>query len=160
MKPRHILSLAVATLAVLLAYKSDSTTEAAPPQRYTFDTGYLTPGENQLIRITVALGDTGTHEVAYVRLRSIQATQGSCSGGICAHNVSSQTTSDPLTLTPNESFSMDIYTASPGQGIRGVVLSDNGNLWVNAIVVNTITGETGATVNIMGNPPRTPPPAR
>ena len=160
MKTGISLSLAVAVLAGLFAYKSDSTAGAAPPQRYTFDTGYLTPGENQLVRITVALGDTGTHDVGQVRLRSIQATQGSCSDGICAHSVSSQTTSDPLTLTPNGGFSMDIYSASPGQGVRGVVLSDNGNLQVNALIVNTVTGETGATINIMGNPPKTPPPAR
>jgi hypothetical protein len=159
MNTRIVASLAVAVLAVLFAYKSDSSAEAAPPQRYTFDTGYLTPGENQFVRITVALGDTGTHEVGHVRLRSIQATQGSCSGGICAHSVSSQTTSEPLTLTPNGGISMDIYSASPGQGVRGVVLSDNGNLQVNAMIVNSVTGEAGATVNVMGNPPRTPPPA-
>ncbi|HKO35252.1 MAG TPA: hypothetical protein VJV21_02155 [Pyrinomonadaceae bacterium] len=158
MKTKIILLIAVAVLAGVFAHRSDSTVAAAPPERYTFDSGYLIPGENQFVRITVVLGG-GTHEVGQVRLRSIQATQGSCSGGICAHSVFSQTTSDPLKLTPNGGLSMDIYSGNPGNAVRGVLLSDNGNLQVNAIIVDSVTGEAGATINVMGNPPRTPPPA-
>lgn len=148
MKRKITLSIALVLSVVLLSLmRSDSTATAAPPQRYTFDTGYLTPGANQFVRITVALGDTGTHEVGHLRFRRIQATQGSCSGGICAHSVASQTTSETLTLAQDGGFSTDIYSANPGQGVRGIVLSDNKNLRVNVLVIDE---DTGSVVTILG----------
>lgn len=142
-----ISTVLVLSIALLSLMASDPTATAAPPQRYAFDTGYLTPGANQFVRITVALGDTGTHEV---RFRSIQASPGSCSGGICSHFVASQSVSEPFSLSGGDGLSMDLYSANPGQGVRGIVLTNSRTMRVNATIMNTITGEAGAVVTLLG----------
>lgn len=144
MKRRITLSIALVLSVVLLSLmKSDWSANAAPPQRYSYDTGYLTPGANQFVRITIALGDGP--EVGQLRIRRIQATQGSCSEGICSHGVASETTSPPLTLTPGGGFSADMDSDQSGM-VRGIVLSDHKNLQLTVSVVDT---ETGKVVAIM-----------
>jgi hypothetical protein len=142
------IALAVGVLSLSLV-NSDSTARAQKQNKYTWDTGVVTLGPNQILRITVALGETGTHEVV-TRFRSMQYTPGACNGGVCKHTVASQTTSAPVSLTQDGGASMDVVVGADGNGVRGMVLSNNQNLRVNALIINTITGEAGATVNLTG----------
>jgi len=63
--------------------------------------------------------------------------QAGCSGGACKETVVSQSTSAPVTLMPGEAASIDI--ANYSWGIRAIVLSDNPNVQVNAMIVDKTT---------------------
>lgn len=132
------IALAVSVLSLSLV-SADSTARAQKPSRFTADTGVVTLGPNQILRITVALGDTGTHEVK-VRFRSMEYTQGTCGGGVCAHQVASDTTSAPVTLAAGEAASVNILGTTYGGNGRGIVLSNSQNARVTALIVDTTTG--------------------
>lgn len=94
-------------------------------------------GSDQFIRITVSApfgaGDTK------VRFRRINY-QRQCAFPLCGGIRSSQSTTDPTTLASGDAISFDI-TPVNGEGIRGVALSNNPNVRVNAVIVNRITGD-------------------
>jgi hypothetical protein len=138
MKRRMTLSIALLLSVVLVSLmSSDSTASAAPPQRFKFDTGLIIPGPHQKVRLTI----TGFGEdLLRVQFRQINYSQEVCNGGLCKYNVSSQTTSDLLTLMPGEAAS---FTCIPDSvpGVRAVVLSDDRKARVTAQIIDTITGE-------------------
>jgi hypothetical protein len=150
MKRRIVLTIGLAiTLISLSLVGSGSSARAQKQNKYVWDTGVVTLGPNQILRITIALGDTGTHEVV-TRFRSVQYTPDACIGGVCKHTVVSQTTSAPVSLTQEGGASMDVLVGEDGNGVRGMVLSNNQNLRVNALIINTLTGVCGASVSIIG----------
>ena len=143
MKKRILLSVAVVlTVVVFSALRNDPMANAAAPQRYAYDTGVITFGEDQILRITVALGDTGTHATALVGFRTAQYSTGACSGGVCGHAISSQTNSSPTTLAAGEGVSLNLLgTTYGGDGVRATVLSDAKNLRVTMLVIDAATSE-------------------
>lgn len=132
------IGLALSVLSLSLA-SSDSTARAQKQNKFAWDTGVVTLGPNQLLRITVALGDTGTPEVQ-VRFRSMEYTQGTCEGGACAHQVASDTTSAPVTLSAGEAASVDLLGTTYGGNGRGIVFSNSQNVRVTALIVDATTG--------------------
>ena len=148
MKRKIILSIALILSVILVSMiSSDSTTLAQQPQRFTADTGVVTLGPNQVLRVTVATGDLNGDDTASVRLRWIEYTQGVCnSGGVCKHAVASQTTTNPITLMPGEAASLDLVATTFG---RGIVLSRR-DVRATAAIINTLTGETVSHI-IMAN---------
>ena len=146
MKRRIALSIALALGVVLLSLMSaDSTAKAQPGRTFVADTGVITLGPNQILRMTVA---NGLNE-ATVRFRRLEYTQGTCDGGVCKHIISAQTTSNPTTLAPGDAARLDIAgheTCSPCDAVRAVVTS-NRNVRVNALIISTTTGEV-LSVNV------------
>ena len=136
------IALAVSVLSLALV-SSDSTARAQKQNKATWDTGVVTLGPNQILRITVALGDTGTHE-AKVRFRRMGYTQGTCEGGVCAHQIASDTTSAPVTLTASEAASVNILGTTYGGGDRGIVLSNSQDVRVTALIIDTATGSVSS----------------
>ncbi len=136
MKRKIILSIAlVAGIVTLLLIKSASTVTAEPPQRFQFDTGIVTLGENQILRVVSVDGELGGGLYGEV-IRRFEYQQTACQSGICKYAIASQTTSAPLTVAPNESVSID----TPNGGTRRiVVLTNKRNVRVNAIVFDTAT---------------------
>jgi hypothetical protein len=130
--------LVIAGSALMATFFEGRSVTAAPPERFGYDTGYVTLGEDQFIRITVALGDTGTHEV---RFRALQANATGCTGAVCAHQVVSQSTSQPFSITANSGLSTDLYSANPGQGVRGIVISSHKELRVTMQIIDSTTNE-------------------
>jgi hypothetical protein len=137
MKRKITLSIALVLSIVLVSLiKSDSPVNAEPPQRFTFDTGVITLGANENLRIT-AVSRPGSGEPIPVEFRQLNYMQTVCGGGICKQAVSSQTTSAPLRLAPNEAAS---FTCVPDSvTVRAVVSTTNRYLRVNAIVFDTAT---------------------
>lgn len=142
MKRRMTLSIALVLSIVLVSLmNSDSTANAARPQRYVADTGMIPLGANQLLRVTVvpvAGGGVPTGTVVFT-IDGNTYTPGTCNGGVCKHFISSQTTSDPITLAPGEAVSVD---SAPGHTAQfrlrfGSVLP---NVQVNALIIDTTTG--------------------
>ncbi len=151
MKRRITLSIALVLSIVLVSLmSSDSTANAARPQTFVADTGMISLGANQLLRITVApvagvVVPTGS--VTFT-IDNVSYAQGTCNGGVCKYSSSSQTTSGPITLAPGEAVSVDTATGTSGQ----FRLTFNGQTTVSNVLVNAliIDATTGAVVGYFG----------
>ncbi len=96
------------------------------------DTGMLTLGPNQVLRLTVATGDVTGDDVVRVRFRQMEYME---QGNI--YRIASSNMGGPLTLTSGEAASIDIPNS--GSPVRGVVLSNSRSAKVVAIVFDTST---------------------
>ncbi len=144
MKRRITLSFALALSVVLLSLmSSDSTVQAA--RQFTADTGIVSLGANQILRLTV---DPTDNTVVY--FRRMVYTQGICnSAGVCRHAVSSQTTAIWTNQgeIPSEIPSFDI-SGTGNWGVRGIVTS-NRRMVVNAQIIDVETGNVDAIIAIL-----------
>ena len=141
MKRRITLTIALVLSVILVSLmSSDSTAKAQQQRRFMADTGIITPGAGQTVRLTVAKGFGNNPD--NLCIVAIGYGQGTCNGdGVCKHAITSQTTSD-LTLNPGEAASFNIPITA--FGVRGVVLSNRRNARVNALIINSATGEVVA----------------
>jgi len=156
MKRGITLSIALVLSIVLVSLmSSDSTANAARPQ-YVADTGMIPLAANQLLRITVA-PEAGlvvpTGSVVFTIDGNTYAP-GTCNGGVCKHFISSQTTSDPITLAPGEAVSVDSAPGHTAQ-FRLRFGSELPNVQVNALIIDTTTGAvagyTGVRIALADN---------
>jgi hypothetical protein len=131
------IALAVSVLSLALM-SSDSTARAEKQNKATWDTGVVTLGQNQMLRISIVFDDgTGPH---IFRFRRIEYTQGTCDGGVCAHQVASETTSAPVTLAAGEAASVNILGTTYGGNGRGIISSSSQDVRVTALIIDTTTG--------------------
>ena len=139
MKRRIALSIALVLSGALISLKSSDSTAIAQQggRRSVADSGTLTLGLHEVLRLTATPKDPTSTGTVVVRFRRIEYSPGNCSGGVCKHAITSQTTSDPITLDRGESASFDIPNTA--FGVRGVVLSNNPNVEVRGIVFDTST---------------------
>ena len=143
------------TLSLLLSLVSlPATAQAAPPQRFSADTGVFTLGMGQVLRITVnpaslPNGTIGTSGVIRVRLRWMQYAAQGCSGMplVCRHMVVSEGVTPVETLGPDDALSLDINgTGVQGTGaVRVIVESNSPNVRVLGVVFDTSTQRIVAT---------------
>ena len=147
MKRRLALSIALTLSIVLLSLlSSDSTAHAQQRTRFLADTGIVTLGPNQVLRVTVAAPVDGADFLA-VRFRRMQYAQGACSGGVCKLASVTDLILDPFTLMSGEAASIVVDPSDPS---GNTVRSSNRKARVTATIVNTLTGETTSHI-IMAN---------
>jgi len=139
--------LLVLGLSLLLSPMSSGAT-AHPQQRFFADTGIISQGPNQIIRLTVSAG--AVNDTITVRFMETDYMKGPCSpDGACKYTVRSEKTSAPLMLAPGEGASLDLNSENsstedshpyPNAFARGVVLSNSRNAQVTAQIINTVDG--------------------
>jgi hypothetical protein len=136
MKRRMTLTLMLTTSLLLSLV---SFTAAQGPQRLkpVDDTGVITLGTNDMLRLTVAVGDVNGDGCA-VQFRQAAYVQGGVNNGVYKLMLTSQSTSPRITLMPGEAASIDIDSYS--WGVRAMVFSDNPNVKVNAMIIDKTTG--------------------
>lgn len=116
MKRKIILTIALvlgAVFAVLMP--SDLTTNAQQRNQFRLDTGVITPGPGQKVRVSISGDGVDQDDVIQVRFRRL--------GYIEQDNllrVASQSTTNPITLGPNEAASFDI-SREEFNSVRGIV---------------------------------------
>jgi len=150
MKRRITLSIALALSIVLLSLmRPDSTANAQQGgRRFRADTGIITLGPGQVLRVTVAAGDVNGDDAIRVRFRRMEYIE---QGNI--YRVGSQSTSAPLTLASGEAASLDIVDGASNTilGVRGIVsgnfIGTDRNVRVTAIVFDTSTQRVVTFVN-------------
>ncbi len=137
MKRRITLSIALFLSIVLVSLTgSDQAINAQNQMRLVRDTGVVTRGADQELRITAAYnGDDNIR----IRFRKIEYGQNTCSGGVCKQTVVSETTSAPITLSAGEAASFTCIPASV-YGVRVQVLSNSQELNANAWIIDSVTG--------------------
>lgn len=142
MKRSITLSIALALSIVLLSLtSSDRTAQAQQQAAYSIDTGMVTLGPNQVLRV-VAGFDPGPLDGKFIRFKQIEYAQNTCNNGVCKHTIASQNTLPPITLAPGEAASIDITPLPNTSGVRVVVLSNYRDVKVNAMITDNATGQT------------------
>ena len=137
MKRKMTLSLMLTTSMLLSLIGFAESVQGQQRLKPVDDTGVISLDTNEMLRLTVATGDVNGDPIA-VQFRQAAYMQASCNGGVCKHTVVSQSTSAPVTLMPGEAASIDILSNS--FGVRAMVLSNNQNVRVNAMIVDITTG--------------------
>ena len=146
-------ALAAITVIILLSLSTLAPTASAQQRRrFRADTGVVTLGIGQVLRIT--LSSEAFEDAAIVRTRFVWTRYGpmNCNTeGVCRQMVQSQGATAPVIINQSESASYDMQ--GPGS-VRVEVLADyNANGTVDAadaMIINTATGETVSHV-IMAN---------
>jgi hypothetical protein len=113
----------------------DSVAQAQAAEGRVADTGIVPLGPGQLLRVTVA--STSRADVR-IRLRRLKYAEGACGQGVCALEIASQVTGDPMTLAPGRGFSIDIGTS---ENLRAIVTTGSRGVRINAYVVDATTGQ-------------------
>jgi hypothetical protein len=139
MKRITLLIALVLSITLVSLIKSDSTVNAQPPDRFKADTGVVTLGLNQKLRVVVT--GMGGNDATTVRFGRMEYTQDACGSGVCKLVVASQSMSAPVTLVPDEAASMDITPVPGSSGVRAVVVNNRRNVRATAAIIDTITGE-------------------
>ena len=152
MKRRIALSIALALSAVLVSLaSSDSTVQAQQQQRFRADTGMVTLGPNQVLRMTVTTSiDPDNDRPIIIGIAQIDYVQTNCTAGACKHGPV-----NPNPVAERYDVIIDFISKDnpqkPGSsGVRGIVFSNSRNVRVTAAIINTITGETTSHI-IMAN---------
>ena len=137
MKRSIALAVALAVSVILLSLASyDSATQAQQRGKlFQWDTGVVSLGPNQVLRLT---GDWNGDGDTTVGFREIKYGQSACNGTVCKLITLSTTTSGPHTLADGEAISLDLIATTYGRGI----VTSNRRLGVTASIINTTTGET------------------
>jgi hypothetical protein len=150
MKRRTALLIALVSSLILVSLASSDSTVMAQQggmQRIA-DTGVLSLGQNQILRVTALYGDFTNDSPIRIRFGRMEYMQAACnSDGVCKQTVSSQVISNPITLMPGEAASLELVATTYG---RGIVFSNSRNVRVTAAIINTVTGETTSHI-IMAN---------
>jgi hypothetical protein len=139
MKRRITLSV-VCALCIVLVSMMSSTVKAQNQIKVVADTGMISLGENQVLRISASPAG-GNYTFAF---RRMEYTQPSCIGSVCKQSVSSQTTSPQIMVTSGEAVSFDIPASFMGGvfvGVRGMVFSNSRNVRVTCQIIDAITGK-------------------
>src|SRR4030095_839781 len=143
MKRSIALAVALAVSVILLSLaSSDSTTQAQERKLFQWDTGVVSLGPNQVLRI---VGDWNGDGDTTVGFREIKYGQGACNGSVCKLITISTTTSGPHTLAAGEAISLELVATTYG---RGIVTSNRRDVQVTASIINTSTGETNSQLII------------
>jgi hypothetical protein len=137
------LSIAIALSVLLLTLMtSDSRANTQTSHFWVADSGMVTLGPNQSFRITV-MPTTLRNRALRVSFNA-QTTTVTCSGGVCTHTVTTETTTAPVTLMPGQAASYDLIQPDGASAVRGRVFADSPDMQVNGLFVDTITGMTTA----------------
>ena len=136
MKRGITLSIALVLGAALMSLiSSAATVEAKKEKTFSADTGIITLGPNQMLRIVT---DNKDPDAEYIVSFKQMSYRGTASGGGSRHNLVSQTTSDTVTVAPGEGFSIAIGTSE--SVVRAVVTSNSEGVQVTGQIIDTTTG--------------------
>jgi hypothetical protein len=146
MTRKSILTLVLALLPLLVFAPAARGQQQRP--KVAFETGVVTLGPNQVLRVTV--NGQGGNDALALGFRRMGYSQGACGGGVCRLSLDDGGQLTTLTLAPGEAASFDIPNAA--FGVRGVVLTGNPNVRVTAQIIDTATGDVIAIWVPQGSP--------
>ena len=136
MKRGITLALAVVLGAVLMSVISAASTVQAKKERaFSSDTGIITLGPHQVLRIVTDNTDPDVEFVVNFKQMTYRSTPNAAGS---RHNLVSQTTSDSITVGPGEGFSIDIGTSETV--VRAVVTTNGEGVQVTGQIIDATTG--------------------
>lgn len=151
MKHKITILIALVMSVVAMTLMSSEGVSAQQQVRPVADSGVVTLGPDQVLRISVAAGPgAGPHVVIFRELRYESATVGN---GITLLQLTAQNPSASIQVMPGEAVSVDYRCMFPvcgGGYVRGVVLSSERKVIVTGSIVDAITGKVTSQI-IMAN---------
>ena len=148
------IALAVALAISLFSVgvmSSDSTVKGqqSPQPRFRADTGFVTLGANQVLRVAFGwdLNNDGIYAGSVGQLNYVP---GNCQGAVCKHASANPNPVVSVQLMPGEAVSIDFSPIPGASGVRAVMLGNRRNVSASAAIINTLTGETVSHI-IMAN---------
>ena len=119
--------------------------QAQPGRRLRGDTGVITLGMGQVLRITVNGRDgNDTFRVRFAWRKYMPS--GCNTDGVCRHTVQSQGVTASVNIGTNEAASYDVQGTGGGVGVSVFVAA--GDVNGDAQIINTATGEVTSHVVI------------
>ena len=142
MKRGITLSIALALSVLASLVSLPATTDAQQRQRFRVDSGVLTPGVGQILRITVV--GTGGNDAIAVRFRRTRYMPVGCNtDGVCRHSEDTVTVTAPLPIN-NEAAVMDV----PGDGNGVRIMAEWGSTREVRVIAQIIDVATGKVIAI------------
>ena len=141
-----LVPLILAVLVSLMA--SETSVEAQDQIRVVADTGIVSLGPTRKLRLIVFDDTDGAETISF---RRIEYTEGVCNGGVCKYSVSSQSQTSPFVIGQGEAFQLDIEGELAGH-FRVVVFSNRSTVKVNAMIVDSATGEVLSIISDKATP--------
>lgn len=127
------LSIALTLSISFLLVSLPATAQGQQRQKFKADTGVITPGVGQVLRITVLAGagnDAITFKFAWMKYMIAGCNPDS----VCRHIVASQGTTAPVTINGDDVASFDVQ--GTGNGVRVVVLTNSRDVRIIAQLIN------------------------
>ena len=121
-------------------HRPESKARPVPPRMYVADSGMVTLGPNEFLRLTVT--PTGSPRTSLTVTFTAQVTQSVCSGGVCTHTVTSENTTSPVSLMPGQGASHDIVQPAGASAVRGMVTGNSPDMRVNGLIIDGATGQS------------------
>ena len=149
MNYRNRIVMAMTLIILLSAATLAPTISAQQRHRFRADTGLITLGLGQVLRVT--LSSEAFEVVSTTRPRFVWMRYGpmNCNTeGVCRQMIQSQGTTTPVPVTQNEAASFDMQ--GTGGGVRVSVFVAAGDVTGDALIINSATGEVVSHV-IMAN---------
>ena len=149
MNYRNRIVIAMALIILLSVATLAPTISAQQRHRFRADTGLITLGLGQVLRIT--LSSEAFEVVSTTRPRFVWMRYGpmNCNTeGVCRQMIQSQGATTPVPVTQNEAASFDMQ--GTGGGVRVSVFVAAGDVTGDALIINSATGEVVSHV-IMAN---------
>jgi hypothetical protein len=140
MTRRKIVATGIAALLALATTTVPATAQTAPRGRVIGDTGLVTLGPDQVLRLSVF------HILPYIeqdnlfKLATLRFAPGACPGGACPHELVSDELSPAMTVSGPNGMTVDI-PAGASSGVRAVVHSQSRRLRVTATIVDANTNQ-------------------
>jgi len=144
---KHKITLAVSMAVCLLAsmISLPGTARAQQSRKLRADTGVVTLGVNQVLRLTVN-GQSGNDALLVQFAWTKYAPAGCNNDGVCRHTVQSQGVTTPVTINGAEAASFDMQ--GTGGDVRVSIRVKGAGAIGDEQFINTLTGETHSNVVI------------
>lgn len=134
-----LLILLATIVAFGLPVFRNQATRAQGNLRYFADTGLVTTGHNQKLRVTAAAAAEDRMNVRFVRT---DYGQEKCTGNVCRFVAASRTETGIINLAPGETAYLEGDPDHPViAGRSRVVVEGNKPMLINLQVVDTVTGQ-------------------
>jgi hypothetical protein len=145
---RRITAASALVLVTLLSIATFTPAgRAQQPRRFRADTGVITLGMGQVLRLTVnGLNGNDAFRVRFAWMKYMPS--GCNNDGVCRHTVQSQGITAPVNIGTNEAASFEMQ--GTGGSVRVSVFVAAGDVTGDAEIINTATGEVTSHV-IMAN---------
>ena len=151
MRLKITLTIALTVVLISTAAVCFESTAKGQQERHRFrdDTGFVTLGANQVLRVTFGwdLNNDGIYAGSVGQLNYVQ---GNCQGAVCKHASANPNPVGSVQLMPGEAASIDLSAIPGASGVRAIMLGNRRNVSATAAIINTLTGETVSHI-IMAN---------
>ena len=145
MKRRTATSLLLSTSLLVCLLGLPLPAQGQQGRRLRGDTGVITLGVGQVLRLTVN-GRDG-NDAFRVRFAWMKYMPAGCNtDGVCRHTIQSQGVTAPVNFGANQAASYDVQ--GTGDGVRVSVFVAAGDVNGDAQIINTATGEVTSHVVI------------